>query len=127
MSDGVPQFARAEYSGGAGNPTCKSCGQPISGAHYQVNGAVTCSNCIRQIKNQMPADSQAAFARGVLFGIGGAILGLALYVAVALTTGLIIGFVSLEHSRAGLFGVRQLPRTGARFKARTIGGQRAAA
>jgi hypothetical protein len=95
MSDGVPQFARAEYSGGAGNPTCKSCGQPISGAHYQVNGAVTCSNCIRQIKNQMPADSQAAFARGVLFGIGGAILGLGIYVAVALTTGLIIGFVSL--------------------------------
>jgi hypothetical protein len=30
-----------------------------------------------------------------MFGIGGAILGLVLYVAVALTTGLIIGFVSL--------------------------------
>jgi hypothetical protein len=95
MSDGVPQFARAEYSGGAGNPTCKSCGQPISGAYYQVNGAVTCSNCARQIKNQLPTDSHAAFARGVMFGIGGAILGLVLYVAVALTTGLIIGFVSL--------------------------------
>jgi hypothetical protein len=95
MSDGVPQFARAEYSGGSGNPTCKSCGQPISGAYYQVNGAVTCSNCARQIKNQLPTDSHTAFARGVLFGIGGAILGLGLYVAVALTTGLIIGFVSL--------------------------------
>jgi hypothetical protein len=95
MSDGVPQFARAEYSGGAGNPTCKSCGQPISGAYYQVNGAVTCSNCAPQIKNQLPTDSHAAFARGVMFGIGGAILGLVLYVAVALTTGLIIGFVSL--------------------------------
>jgi hypothetical protein len=95
MSDGVPQFARAEYSGGAGNPTCKSCGQPISGAYYQVNGAVTCSNCARQIKNQIPTDSHAAFARSMLFGIGGAILGLVLYVAVALTTGLIIGFVSL--------------------------------
>jgi hypothetical protein len=95
MSDGVPQFARAEYSGGAGNPTCKSCGQPISGAYYEVNGAVTCSNCARQLKNQIPTDSHAAFARGVLFGIGGAILGLVFYVAVALTTGLIIGFVSL--------------------------------
>src|ERR1700674_1631045 len=95
MSDGVPQFARAEYSGGAGKPTCKACGQPISGAYYQVNGAVTCSNCARQIKNQMPTDSHTAFARGVFFGIGAAILGLVLYVAVALTTGLIIGFVSL--------------------------------
>jgi hypothetical protein len=127
MSDGVPQFARAEYSGDAGNPACKSCGQPISGAHYQINGAVTCSNCAEQVKDQIPKDSHTSFVRGVLLGIGGAILGLVLYVAVALTTGLIIGFVSLEHSRAGLFGVRQLPRIGARFKARTIGGQRAAA
>jgi hypothetical protein len=95
MSDGVPQFARAEYSGGAGESTCKSCGQPISGAHYQVNGAVTCSNCAQQVKDQMPKDSHSCFARGVLFGIGGAILGLVLYAAVALTTGLIIGFVSL--------------------------------
>jgi hypothetical protein len=95
MSEGVPQFARAEYSEGAGNPTCKSCGQPISGAYYQVNGAVTCANCAGQLKNQIPTGSHAALARGVLFGIGGAVLGLALYVAVALTTGLIIGFVSL--------------------------------
>jgi hypothetical protein len=95
MSNGVPQFTRAEYSGHAGEPTCKSCGQPISGAYYQVNGAVTCSNCAQQVKDQMPKDSHSSFARGILFGIGGAILGLVLYVAVALTTGLIIGFVSL--------------------------------
>ena len=96
MSDGVPQFARAEYSGGAGNPACTSCGQPIGGAYYyQVNGAVTCSNCAEQVKDQIPKDSHTAFVRGVLLGIGGAILGLVLYVAVALTTGLIIGFVSL--------------------------------
>jgi hypothetical protein len=43
----------------------------------------------------MPIDSHAALARGVLFGIGAAVLGLILYVVVALTTGLIIGFVSL--------------------------------
>jgi hypothetical protein len=95
MSDGVPQFARAEYSGGAGDPTCKSCRQPISGAYYQVNGAVTCATCAQKIKDQIPDDSHTSFARGILFGIGGAVLGLVLYVAVALTTGLIIGFVSL--------------------------------
>jgi hypothetical protein len=95
MSDGVPQFARAEYSEGAGNPACKSCGQPISGAYYQVNGAVICSNCAQQVKDQIPKDSHTSFVRGVLLGIGAAILGLVLYVAVALTTGLVIGFVSL--------------------------------
>jgi hypothetical protein len=95
MSNGVPQFARAEYSAGAGEPACKSCGQPIRGAYYQVNGAVTCSNCAQLVKDQILRDSHSSLARGVLFGIGGAILGLVLYVAVALTTGLIIGFVSL--------------------------------
>jgi hypothetical protein len=95
MSDGVPQFTTAEYSGSANNTACKSCGQPISGAYYQVNGALTCSACAQQIKDQMLKDSHAAFARGVLFGSAAAVLGLVLYVTVALTTGLIIGFVSL--------------------------------
>jgi hypothetical protein len=95
MSNGVPQFTTAEYSGSANNTACKSCGQPISGAYYQVNGALTCSPCTQQIKDQMLKVSHAAFARGVLFGSVAAILGLILYVTVALTTGLIIGFVSL--------------------------------
>jgi hypothetical protein len=95
MSNGVPQFTTAEYSGSAGNAACKSCGQPISGAYYQVNGALTCSACARQIKDQMLKDSHMAFVRGMGFGSVAAILGLALYVTVALTTGLIIGFVSL--------------------------------
>ncbi len=43
----------------------------------------------------MPVDSHSAFVRGVCFGVGGAILGLALYVGFALATGWIVGFVSL--------------------------------
>jgi hypothetical protein len=43
----------------------------------------------------VPKDSHAAFARGVLFGIGGAILGLGIYVGFALATGLIAGLISL--------------------------------
>ena len=95
MSDGVPQFTTAEYPGNTASTACKSCGQPISGTYYQVNGAVTCSRCAQQIKDQLRKDSHGAFVRGVLFGIGAAILGLVLYVTVALATGLIIGFVSL--------------------------------
>lgn len=95
MSNGVPQFTTAEYPGSANNTACKSCGRPISGAYYQVNGAMTCSACAQQIREQMLKDSHAAFARGVLFGSVAAFLGLILYVTVALTTGLIIGFVSL--------------------------------
>lgn len=94
MSDAVPQFKTAEYSSDAGG-TCKACGQAISGAYYQVNGAKACSKCAQRIKEQLPKDSHTAFARGVLFGVGGAILGLGIYVGFALATGLIAGLISL--------------------------------
>jgi hypothetical protein len=95
MSDGVPQFATAEYSGQPGAAICKSCGQAVSGVYYRVNGVPTCANCAQRIKDQMPHDSHSAFARGISFGVGGAILGLGLYVGFALATGWIVGFVSL--------------------------------
>jgi uncharacterized protein (DUF983 family) len=99
MSDGVPQFSTAEYSapaaqtGGAAN--CKSCGQAINGNFYRVNGLPACGNCTRRLQQQLLADSPAAFARGLLFGIGGAVLGLGIYVGFELATGLMIGYVAL--------------------------------
>jgi hypothetical protein len=95
MSNGAPQFEKAEYSAKADSKTCKTCGQPISGTHYQINGAPACANCTQQIKRDLRQDSHASFVRGLLFGIGGAIVGLGIYVIFALTTGLVIGFVSL--------------------------------
>jgi len=94
MSEGVPQFTTAEYSAKAGGP-CKACGQAIDGAYYHINGAKVCSPCAQQLKAQLPKDSHAAFVRGVLFGVGGAILGLGIYVGFALATGLIAGLISL--------------------------------
>jgi hypothetical protein len=44
---------------------------------------------------EMPAESHAFFLRGLLFGVGGAILGMILYAAVGIITGLAIGFVSI--------------------------------
>jgi hypothetical protein len=43
----------------------------------------------------MPKDSHGAFVRGVVFGIAGAMVGLALYVGFALATGIVIGWASL--------------------------------
>jgi hypothetical protein len=94
MSDGMPQFTTAEYVEKTG-PSCKICAKPISGDYYQVNGATACASCALALRQQFTQDSHAAFVRGVIFGIGGAILGLAIYVAFALGTGLVIGYVSL--------------------------------
>jgi hypothetical protein len=95
MSNGVPQFATAEYSGDAAENKCKACSNPISGSYYQVNGAKVCPTCAHQIDDKMPKDSNNAFGRGILFGVGGAILGLGIYVGFALATGLIAGIISL--------------------------------
>jgi uncharacterized protein (DUF983 family) len=94
-SSGVPQFATAEYSSPSGDLTCKSCGKPIVGALYRVNGVPVCASCTQRIEEQLPKDSHSAFVRGVLFGVGGAILGLAIYVTFTIATGLIAGIVSL--------------------------------
>jgi hypothetical protein len=108
-SNGVPQFATAEYSQPGAAP-CKSCGKSIAGAHYRANGVPVCGNCAERIKGQLPLDSHSAFVRAICFGVGGAFLGLALYVGFALATGWIVGFVSLAVGyivgKAMVFGSR---------------------
>jgi hypothetical protein len=47
------------------------------------------------VKRQIPRDSPAAFTRGLLFGVGGAVLGLILYAAFGIITGWMVGYVSL--------------------------------
>jgi hypothetical protein len=94
MNESAPQFATAEYSS-PGKEICKSCHQAISGSYYRINGSLACSNCTSQLKNQLPVDSHSAFVRGILFGIGGAILGMILYSAFGIITGLVIGYLSL--------------------------------
>jgi hypothetical protein len=91
----VPQFETAEYGNQASAATCKACGTALGTSHYRVNGVVTCAQCAERIKEKLPKDSHAALVRGISFGLGGAVLGLILYVTVALTTGWEIGFVSL--------------------------------
>jgi hypothetical protein len=94
-SNGVPQFATAEYAPNNPPLSCAVCKQPISGSYYQINGLPACAGCTTKIRARNPPDSHAAFVRAVVFGIGGAVIGFALYVFVALATGLAIGFVSL--------------------------------
>ncbi len=91
----TPQFGTAEYKNAPGTDICLSCKQAISGAYYRINGILACERCATQVQAQMPKDSHSAFVRGIIFGIGGAIVGLALYAAFGIITGLEIGYVAL--------------------------------
>jgi hypothetical protein len=94
-SSSVPQFATAEYASPGGAETCKSCNKSVSGNYYRVNGSLACSNCVSQLQSQLPRDTHSTFVRGMIFGVGGAILGLILYSTFGIITGLEIGYLSL--------------------------------
>jgi hypothetical protein len=116
MTDNVPQFGIAEYPSATGRDICKSCNKPAAGSYYRINGALACERCKEQLEAQLPKDSHAAFMRGLIFGVGGAILGLILYSAFGIITGLEIGYISLA--------VGYIVGKAMRMGSRGIGGRR---
>jgi hypothetical protein len=91
----TPQFGTAEYVGTPGNDHCQFCHQPVAGTYYRVNDAMSCPACADKVRGELAKDTHSAFVRGILFGIGAAIAGMILYATFAITTGIIIGYVSL--------------------------------
>jgi hypothetical protein len=95
MSDATPQFTTAEYSGNSGGDRCVSCNQPLTARYYRVNTRMACEGCVQELGRRQPADSHAGYVRGMLFGVGAAIVGMAGYAGFTILTGLYIGYVSL--------------------------------
>src|SRR5690242_12951566 len=90
----LPQFSTAEYAPNT-PAVCAGCRNAISGTYFSINGAPVCPECTRRIQEQIPRDSHGAFVRASVFGIAGALVGLALYVGFALVTGIVIGWASV--------------------------------
>jgi len=91
----TPQFGTAEYASPSGTDRCKSCQKELTGSYYRINGLLACENCTHKLQAQTPKDTHAAYVRGILFGIAGAIAGLILYSAFGIITGIEIGYVAL--------------------------------
>lgn len=91
----TPQFGTAEYKSSSGPDRCKSCNTTLTSRYYRINGALACENCTERLKQQIPKDTHQSFVRGIFFGLGGAVLGLILYAAFGILTGLMVGYVSL--------------------------------
>jgi hypothetical protein len=95
LTDSTPQFGTAEYASQPGSERCKTCNQPLGARYYRVNGVLACEACVERMKLQTPKDSHAVLVRGLLFGVGGALIGLCVYSAFGIITGMEIGYVSL--------------------------------
>lgn len=95
LLNSTPQFGTAEYAGVPGTERCQFCHQPIGTTYYRVNNAMACAGCAEQARFSLPSDSGGKYMRGLMFGVGGAILGLIIYATFEIATGWIIGYVSL--------------------------------
>jgi predicted lipid-binding transport protein (Tim44 family) len=94
-SEPIPQFSTAEYAHIPGTERCRICNRFISGEYYRVNNQMACAICARQASEGQPSDSHSAFARGLLLGIGAALIGLAAYATFTIVTGWYLGYIAL--------------------------------
>jgi len=91
----VPQFSTAEYAHIPGTERCRICAYPVSGEYFRVNSQMACGKCAAQARDGQPADSHAAYLRGLLLGAGAAVVSLVLYATFTIVTNFYIGFMSL--------------------------------
>jgi len=96
------QFDRAQT--GANQPgertgpavSCDACNRSIETYYYHVNGKSVCKDCRQKLERELAgARGTGALARALIFGIGAAIAGAAIYYAVIAIADLEIGIVAI--------------------------------
>jgi hypothetical protein len=95
MPDNQPQFTTASYKPTDSVERCASCKSPLGATYYRVNGALACESCAKKVGGSAPKDSHTAFMRALLYGFGGALLGLAIYAFVGIVLSMQFGIVAL--------------------------------
>ena len=90
---GIPQFSTAEY---VGTEHCRICNRLLDAEYYRVNGQMACKICALQAsEGQQPSNTHAAFVRGLVLGIGAAIIALAVYAGFTIVTHIYLGYLAL--------------------------------
>jgi hypothetical protein len=106
------QFQRAEpVSGDTPVRRCAACQRVVPDQYYQVQAKVICPQCAERIRAGQQAQPTGSFARAVLYGVGAALAGCAIYAAVAIVSGyefallaILVGWMVAKAIRYGSNG-----------------------
>jgi hypothetical protein len=82
----------------AGTPStnCAVCKKPVGESYYTAGKAIVCETCKAQIETApRPRATAPLILRSAIFGLGGALIGAAVYYGVSALTGLEIGIVAI--------------------------------
>jgi hypothetical protein len=90
----VPQFSSADY-GKPPSIRCRLCSNGIATEYFKVNGQKICPTCAEQARSGQSTASHGSLMGGIIFGIGGAIVGMILYSVVTMATGWTIGYLAI--------------------------------
>jgi hypothetical protein len=105
------QFDRADAGGGSGRsagPECVLCHKPITAYYFEAGGKVVCSTCKNKVlAANVSGVAASGFLRAVVFGLGGALAGAALYYGVLVATGYEIGLIAIVVGFMVGFAVRK--------------------
>jgi len=99
--------------------TCVVCQKTIADKYFDINGQPTCDRCKQQVARHAETPKGfGAFGRAVLYGLGAAILGAALYYAVIAITDFEIGLVAIAIGFMVGYAIRKATdnRGGLRFQ-----------
>jgi hypothetical protein len=89
------QFDTAVPSGTPAS-NCVVCKQPVGDAYYTAGKAIVCPSCKTGIETHVSADpTTAQIARAVVYGLGGAVAGAAVYWVVLATLHAMIGIIGI--------------------------------
>ena len=103
--------------------SCTACQRPIPDAYFDVNGNVVCASCHDEIARHAETPRGIGIlVRSILFGVGAAVAGAALYYAVIAITNFEIGLVAIAIGYMVGFAIRKGAggRGGRRFQIAAI-------
>jgi hypothetical protein len=91
------QFDKAEVDGASAGPlVCQICERPLHDVYFEVNGHPSCEKCRYDVEAERNLGSGAArFARAIVGGSIGGLVGAVLYYAVLALTGYEVGLLAI--------------------------------